>query len=159
MSSLLNTPYHITPEFLAKKAASWQTYAESVARISGHNVAHIGMPREKGFTAGYDKGYYHGVMRTLASQTDTALARKTDPASAQQAAARATRQAGKLKDLVIQHLREADLTASEIAQRIGVPRDSISPRIAPLVRTGRIHVVAGKGKQAVYRLGKGIVAA
>lgn len=146
--------------YIASRNSEWAAYAESRARLTGYRPGE-GMLRHQGFEAGYGAGFINGVLHQTARTSISkvpALCRKTDPETSQKAAAAATRQAGKLRDLVIQHLQVADLTAGEIAARIGVPRDSISPRIAPLKRSGVLHVVAGRGKEAVYRLGNGIAA-
>lgn len=133
----------------------WQEYARCIAEAFDRSPPHKASPRGQGFSAGFAAGYRTGIQRTnnpLSGRQIPALFRASDPQTSVEAAEVASRQAGKLTDLVLNHLRTADLSAGELAQKIGVPRDSISPRIAPLVRRGVIVPVAKRDRQTVYQL-------
>ena len=66
-----------------------------------------------------------------------ALARNSDPATSKDAAR--SLDVERLQKFVLTWLNfSAGLTAQELADYIGVPRDSISPRIRPLVDKGLV---------------------
>ena len=133
---------------------AWDSYANGIAEAFDVAPPNKNLPRGKGFAAGFAAGYRAGLARedAKALRKIPALFRKTDPSTSVEAAAKVERQAGRLRVLILQHLREKDLNAREMASLIGVPRDSISPRLAPLVRRGLIRQVATRDGQAVYQL-------
>jgi predicted transcriptional regulator len=76
-------------------------------------------------------------------------ARRTDPGTSHAAARRIASSATRLERVVVEELRAAGpLTAHEIAQRVNLPLVTISPRLAPLVRSG---VVADSGERRERR--------
>lgn len=70
---------------------------------------------------------------------EQALARGSDPATSHEAAASVD--TSKLAALIIGALEElgAPSTTGEIAIRLGYPRDSISPRMKPLAKSGKVR--------------------
>lgn len=77
---------------------------------------------------------------------DRALARTTDPATSHEAAAAATPYVGDLKKGIVKVLRgvPSGLTASEIAEQLGLPRDSISPRMPALVKARMVRSIGAR---------------
>lgn len=68
----------------------------------------------------------------------TARARNTDPSTSKVAAASLTNtELNKLHEVILGHLKKAGrkgLTAVEIADLSGIPRDSLSPRMKTLIK-------------------------
>jgi len=83
---------------------------------------------------------------------DTALARNTDPETSHIAAAcvDVTKREAEVIETMKAH---GNLTAPEIAQHLGISRDSVSPRMKPLVRKGRVIATdERRGGCTVWRL-------
>ena len=132
---------------------SWNEYAQGIADAFDRAVPNANLPRGQGFAAGFSAGYAAGVQREETQKRLAkipALLRATDPETSFEAAKKAERQAGKLTELVLLHLKGGYFTAGELAEKIGVPRDSISPRLAPLRRRGLIVKVGTYAGQTVY---------
>lgn len=78
-----------------------------------------------------------------------ALARRTDPDTSRAAAAKVG--TAILESIVLQHLRrQGPATTLEIAERTGIDRVSISPRLRPLANRGLV-------RESGQRRGGGIV--
>ena len=121
--------------------AQWTAYSRS------RNLAGVG-PRSL-YMAGWDACQREKVAAMFDSTI--ALARKTDPATSQEAAGKVRMKAGVIRDLIIHHLTvHGGLTGTELAQKIGVPRDSVSPRIPQLVKAGRVELMGRRNGQNVY---------
>ena len=125
-----------------KANAAWQAYSQSrKVRLSdeGRNI----------FMAGWS-ACEKAKVEALFDST-IALARKTDPAASKDAAVKVRMKAGVSRDLIIHHLTvHGGLTGTELAEKIGVPRDSVSPRIPQLRNAGRIEEMGRRNGQTVY---------
>lgn len=87
------------------------------------------------------------------------VARTSDPATSHKAANKLSlRKAGRIADLILVELRNANLTGSELAARTGVALNSITPRFSQLSRKGLIHAAGGSGRETVWAIGNGIKA-
>lgn len=128
--------------FNEKASAAWGAYANSrKVRLSdeGRNI----------FMAGWSACERAKVDAMFDSTI--ALARKTDPAASKEAAVKVRMKAGVIRDLIIHHLTvHGGLTGTELAEKIGVPRDSVSPRIPQLRNAGRIEEMGRRNGQTVY---------
>jgi len=165
--------------FVTSRQAAWDAYADSRVRLTlpgGGNYTRPtqDLPRGQGFNAGYERGYLDGVLAHKARSLDMlppsvrieqAVARASDPQTSQDAAARASRQAGKIADLIIQHLDGLEkvrgvptqgLTGHQLAERTGIPLNSITPRFAQLRRKGLIYAAGGTGRETRWKIGNGI---
>lgn len=121
-----------------------------------------------GLTKGFTKGYAAAVAKYRVPVSITpsqAFARATDPSTSHQAAEVMTRKAGKIADLILVELGSGGLrpptyglTGKQLAQRTGVPLNSITPRFAQLVRKGLIYAYSGAGRETVWALGNGVSA-
>lgn len=122
-------------------SAAWQAFSQSRNTES--------MTRQAIYQAGWDAAERAKVDALFDSTI--ILARKTDPATSQEAAVKVRMKAGVIRDLIIHHLTvHGALTGTELAEKIGVPRDSVSPRIPQLVRAGRVELMGRRNGQNVY---------
>lgn len=154
-----------------------EAISTSEARSDGVKTDLIADPRyERGYDAGYSLGLAHGhtkgydeavaKYRVPVSITPSqAFARATDPSTSHQAAEAVARKAGKIADLILVELGSGGLrpptyglTGKQLAQRTGVPLNSITPRFAQLVRKGLIYAYSGTGRETVWALGNGVAA-
>jgi predicted transcriptional regulator len=79
-----------------------------------------------------------------------ALARSTDPDTSHHAAA--ALDAPRIADRVLQELREnGPGTAHELATRMNLSLVTVSPRIAPLVRLGKVSPAGKIGGRTVWK--------
>lgn len=124
--------------------------------------------RADGYGKGYDEGWADrgagkwktstGVTVPCSAVSNIGAARTSDPATSHKAARDAGRKAGRIADLILVELRNANLTGSELAARTGVVLNSITPRFAQLSRKGLIHAAGGSGRETVWAIGNGIKA-
>jgi len=69
-----------------------------------------------------------------------ARARRSDPDTSHEAAARV--HVGNLEAIVLAELRNGSATSAELAERTGIDRVAVSPRLRPLARKGLIQETA-----------------
>lgn len=146
-----------TSPFVAARQAAWDKYRESVTRRSLYTPPDGGS-RHEGFTEGYNLGALEGIKHAR-SQIAPALARNTDPENSHDAAAAVKVKA--IIDAITRSLRnEGPGTAHEIAKRIGLPLNTVSPRFATMKRNGICHVAhgirVGRSHRSVYAIGNGV---
>jgi len=80
---------------------------------------------------------------------DIARARRSDPATSHQAAARVN--GPKLADLVLAEISRGEGTSHEIAARLGLSLVTVSPRMRPLQLQGRIEAGGRRDGRTVWR--------
>ena len=87
------------------------------------------------------------------NQGEIAWARHGDPLTSYQAAERVTRTLPDREQAVIYALQGGPATSRELAERLRVGRDSISPRMKPLREQGRVEPTGERRDgQTVWRL-------
>lgn len=86
------------------------------------------------------------------------VARTYGPATSHKAAQGMGRKAGRIANLILVELRDANLTGSMLAGRTGVALNSITPRFAQLSRKGLIHAAGCNGRETVWAIGNGVSA-
>lgn len=149
-------------EGLADKQAEWDKWkAENASYMEAYSS------RLKGYNAGFDRGLLESraahrtssVLDPSGSSGVYGVARTSDPTTSHKAANKLSlRKAGRIADLILVELRNANLTGSELAARTGVALNSITPRFAQLSRKGLIHAAGGSGRETMWAIGNGIKA-
>ena len=87
------------------------------------------------------------------NQGEIAWARHGDPLTSYQAAAKVTRTLTDREQAVVYALQGGPATSRELAERLRVGRDSISPRMKPLREQGRVEATGERRDgQTVWRL-------
>lgn len=150
--------------FVTARQKSLDAYAESRRRM-GFGW-HVGGPREQGFKEGFTYGVTYGMQLVRSQQAafvpSEGLARANDPANSKAAAEGVKVKA--LYDLITRSLRDAGSgTAQDIANRLGLPLNTVSPRFAYLKRNGICYVSGGvrvgRSYRSIYAIGNGHVPA
>lgn len=91
-----------------------------------------------------------GPLFDFAAREYVAKARRTDPQESHDAAARVN--VGARERQVLEALMQGDATSYEVAARLGVTVERISPRFRPLEAKGKILRVGRKGGRTLWRV-------
>lgn len=149
-----------TSPFVLARQKALDAYAESRRRLGTPAMP----PRLDGFAEGFTQGVAYGMALAKSQQSSfvpsEGLARATDPATSKDAAKIVGVKA--LVDAITKTLRDdGPGTAQEIANRLGLPLNTISPRFAPMKRNGICYVSGGvrvgRSYRSIYAIGNGIV--
>lgn len=134
---------------MAARQAEWDKWKANTASVRDPSVL------DPSGAAGI-----YGVARTYGTATSHKAARSmahtSDPATSHKAAQGMGRKAGRIADLILVELRDANLTGSMLSKRTGVALNSITPRFAQLFRKGLIHAAGVSGRETVWAIGNGI---
>lgn len=148
--------------FIAARQKAWDAYAASRARVGNHLLPNGNV--RKGFNEGYNLGVLEGIKHARSQQAaflpSEGLARSTDPVNSQEAAGIKVK---RLLDLITKDLRDnGPGTAWEIANRLGLPLNTVSPRFATLRHNGICHISGGqkvgRSNRSIYAIGNGVQA-